>query len=52
MMAAKKQHQILKFMLSTQANTTNWMATKFWYESEAKRVVLARELTLKKKLQQ
>lgn len=31
--------------LSTQANTVNWKATKFWYEQGVKRVVLARELT-------
>lgn len=33
--------------LSTQANTTNWQAAKFWYEYGVKRVVLAREVTLK-----
>ena len=47
MMAAKKAAPDLEIHVSTQANTTNWMATKFWYESGAKRVVLARELTLK-----
>lgn len=31
--------------LSTQANTVNWVSTKFWYELGVKRVVLARELT-------
>ncbi len=32
--------------LSTQANTTNWQAAKFWREQGIKRIVLARELTL------
>jgi len=32
--------------LSTQANTTNWQAAKFWYDLGIKRVVLAREVTL------
>lgn len=32
--------------LSTQANTTNWRAAKFWHEQGVKRIVLARELTL------
>ncbi len=32
--------------LSTQANTTNWAAVRFWAEQGAKRVVLARELSL------
>lgn len=31
--------------ISTQANTTNYMAVKFWEEMGAERVVLARELT-------
>ena len=44
-MAAKNVAPDLEIHLSTQANTTNWMATKFWYEQGAKRVVLARELT-------
>lgn len=46
-MAAKKAAPDLEIHISTQANTTNWMATKFWHEAGAKRVVLARELTLK-----
>ena len=33
--------------ISTQANTVNWMATKFWYDLGVKRIVLARELTFK-----
>ncbi|MEI7621249.1 MAG: U32 family peptidase C-terminal domain-containing protein [Candidatus Moraniibacteriota bacterium] len=32
--------------LSTQANTTNWQAAKFWYDQGVERVVLARETTL------
>lgn len=32
--------------LSTQVNTTNWQAAKFWYDLGIKRVVLAREVTL------
>lgn len=33
--------------LSTQANTTNWQAVNFWKKQGIKRIVLARELTLK-----
>ncbi len=32
--------------LSTQANTTNWQAAKFWYQQGVERIVLAREVTL------
>lgn len=32
--------------LSTQANTTNWQAAKFWFDLGVKRIVLAREVTL------
>lgn len=35
----------LEVHLSTQANVTNWRATKFWYDQGVKRIVLARELT-------
>ena len=45
--AAKSAAPNLEIHLSTQANITNWMATKFWYEQGVKRIVLARELTLK-----
>lgn len=45
--AAKVAAPNLEIHLSTQANITNWMATKFWYEQGVKRIVLARELTLK-----
>lgn len=33
--------------ISTQANNTNYLTFKFWYEQGAKRVVTARELSLK-----
>jgi len=33
--------------LSTQANNTNWMSARFWYEHGVKRIILARELSLK-----
>lgn len=45
--ASKTAAPNLEIHLSTQANITNWMATKFWYEQGVKRIVLARELTLK-----
>jgi len=32
--------------ISTQANTGNWRAAKFWQEAGAKRVILARELNI------
>lgn len=32
--------------ISTQANTGNWRAAKFWQEAGAKRVILARELSI------
>lgn len=31
--------------LSTQANTVNWRAAKFWYDLGVKRIVLAREMS-------
>ena len=34
-----------EFHLSTQANMTNYMTAKFWYDQGIKRIVLARELT-------
>lgn len=36
----------LPLHISTQANTTNWAAVKFWAEHGAERIVLARELSL------
>ena len=35
-----------KIHLSTQANTTNWQAAKFWHKQGVNRIVLARELSL------
>lgn len=32
--------------ISTQANTTNWSAAKFWEEQGVRRIILARELSL------
>lgn len=42
----KKHLPKVDIHLSTQANTTNWQAAKFWYELGVKRIVLAREVTL------
>lgn len=36
----------LKISISTQANNTNWRSVNFWHNLGAKRVVLARELSL------
>ncbi|MCL6639559.1 MAG: U32 family peptidase, partial [Firmicutes bacterium] len=41
-----KRHPGLPVHLSTQANTTNWAAARFWSERGVKRIVLARELSL------
>ena len=43
---AKQRAPRLPLHLSTQANTTNKYAAKFWQEQGAERVVLARELSL------
>lgn len=43
----KKIAPRLSIHLSTQANTTNIEAVRFWQEQGVKRIVLARELTLK-----
>lgn len=43
----KKYLPNTKLHLSTQANTLNYEAIKFWYDLWVQRVVLARELTLK-----
>lgn len=37
----------LEIHLSTQANTTNYMASNFWFKQGVKRVVVAREQSLK-----
>lgn len=39
-------HPDLPIHLSTQANTTNWSAARFWEEQGVSRIVLARELSL------
>ena len=44
---AKEHAPNLEIHLSTQANTVNWVAAKFWYDLGVKRVVLARELTFR-----
>jgi len=44
---AKKYLPKTDIHLSTQANTTNWQAAKFWHEAGVKRIILAREVTLK-----
>ncbi len=43
---AKKYAPNLQIHLSTQANTTNKYAVKFWQEQGVSRVILARELSL------
>ena len=43
---AKKAAPSLQIHLSTQANTTNKYAVKFWQEQGVSRVILARELSL------
>lgn len=44
---AKEYCSDIEFHISTQANNTNYLTYKFWYEQGAKRVVSARELSLK-----
>lgn len=43
---AKEECPEIERHISTQANNTNYMTYKFWYEQGAKRVVSARELSL------
>ncbi len=45
-MLVRKHLPKMPIHLSTQANTTNWLAAKFWFEQGVERVVLARETTL------
>lgn len=45
-MLVKKYLPGVAIHLSTQANTTNWQAAKFWYDLGITRIVLAREVTL------
>ncbi len=44
---AKRICPEIEIHISTQANNTNYMTYQFWYEQGAKRVVSARELSLK-----
>ena len=44
---AKKEAPQVEIHISTQANTTNYASVRFWHEMGAKRVILARELSLK-----
>ena len=46
-MVVKETAPGMKVHLSTQANNTNWKSAKFWYEQGIKRIILARELSLK-----
>lgn len=45
-MLVKKHLPEVAIHLSTQANTTNWQAAKFWHDLGVTRIVLAREVTL------
>ena len=42
-----KKNSKIPIHLSTQANTTNWRSVKFWKDLGVKRIILARELSLK-----
>jgi putative protease len=44
---AKKYLKGIDLHLSTQANCTNWQAANFWHKQGIKRIILARELSLK-----
>lgn len=44
---AKEVYPEIEIHISTQANNTNYMTYQFWYRMGAKRVVCARELSLK-----
>lgn len=46
MMLAKKYAPDVPIHVSTQANITNWAATKFWADQGAERIILGREVTL------
>jgi putative protease len=37
---------VIPIHISTQANVTSWKSTEFWYKQGAKRIILARELTV------
>ncbi len=47
LMLVKKHLPQIEIHLSTQANATNWQAVQFWKEQGIKRIILAREVTLK-----
>lgn len=44
---AKESVPQLPIHLSTQANNVNWVSAQFWHEQGIKRIVVARELSLK-----
>ncbi|NLK93760.1 MAG: U32 family peptidase [Clostridiales bacterium] len=44
---AKEVVPDMEIHLSTQANNVNWRSAKFWHDMGVKRIVLARELSLK-----
>lgn len=46
-MTAREVVPELELHLSTQANNVNWKSGEFWYKQGIKRIVLARELSLK-----
>ncbi|HOJ10586.1 MAG TPA: U32 family peptidase C-terminal domain-containing protein [Clostridiales bacterium] len=46
-MLVKEAAPEMEIHLSTQANNTNWASAQFWYEHGIKRIILARELSLK-----
>ncbi len=43
---AREHHPDLAIHLSTQANTINWQAARFWHKMGIKRIILSRELRL------
>ncbi len=45
-MLAQQNAPDLELHLSTQVNTTNWLAARFWRQAGCSRIVLARELSL------
>ena len=46
-MTAREIVPDLDLHLSTQSNNVNWMSAVFWYKQGIKRIILARELSLK-----
>lgn len=44
---AKEKFPQIEIHLSVQANNINWMSANFWYKQGIKRIILARELTLR-----